>query len=197
MLTTNEIRKKFLDFFKSKDHTIVKSDSVVPKNDPTVLFTTAGMQQFKQQFLGHIDNYTKATTSQKCLRTDDLDEVGKTNFHHTFFEMLGNFSFGGLLQERSNQLAWEFLTKELEIPEEDLWVSVYKDDDEAEQIWFDDIKLSKDKLVRLGDHSNFWPADAKEKGPNGPCGPCSEIFYDYGANPDCESKKCDPKLRVR
>ncbi len=191
-MTTNEIRQKFLDFFASKGHAVVVSDSLVPKDDPTVLFTTAGMQQFKPQFLGHIDEYTRAATSQKCLRTDDLDEVGQTNFHHTFFEMLGNFSFGDYFKKEAIDWAWEFLTKELKIPAEKLWVSVYKEDDEAEAIWLNEIGISKEKLVKLGDHSNFWPADAKEKGPNGPCGPCSEIFYDYGENKDCSSNVCDP-----
>ena len=178
-MTVNEIRTKFIEFFKSKKHAHVKSDSVVPKDDPTVLFTTAGMQQFKRQFLGHIDDYTRATTSQKCIRTDDLDEVGETDFHHTFFEMLGNFSFGDYFKEVAIEWAWEFLTKELNIPEDRLWLSVYKDDAEAAEIWLKKIKLDSKKLFRLGDKSNFWPANAKENGPNGPCGPCSEIFYDY------------------
>jgi len=190
--TTNQIRKKFLDFFASKGHSVIESDSLVPKEDPTVLFTTAGMQQFKRQFLGHIDGYTKAATSQKCLRTDDLEEVGNTDFHHTFFEMLGNFSFGDYFKKDAIAWAWEFLTKELNIPVGQLWVSVYKDDKEAKEIWLNDIKIEVNKLVELGDHSNFWPADAKEKGPNGPCGPCSEIFYDYGENEQCINSNCNP-----
>jgi alanyl-tRNA synthetase len=192
MMTTNEIRKKFLDFFKSKRHTIVASDSLVPKDDPTVLFTTAGMQQFKPQFLGAIDGYTRATTCQKCLRTDDLDVVGKTDCHHTFFEMLGNFSFGDYFKKEAIEWAWEFFTEILKIPEEKLWVSVYQDDAEAEKIWLHDIKLPANRLVKLGDKSNFWPANARLNGPNGPCGPCSEIFYDYGFNPACKNKHCDP-----
>ncbi len=191
-LSSNEIRKKFLDFFASKGHTIVASDSVVPKDDPTVLFTTAGMQQFKRQFLGYVGDYTRAASSQKCLRTDDLDKVGKTDFHHTFFEMLGNFSFGDYFKKEAIAWAWEFLTKELKIPAGKLWVSVYTEDDEAEKIWLKDIKIDPKRIVRLGDKSNFWPAEAKEKGPNGPCGPCSEVFYDYGVNPKCTNKKCDP-----
>ena len=178
-MTTSDIRKKFLEFFKSKEHTIVTSDSLVPKNDPTVLFTTAGMQQFKRQFLGHIEGYTRAATSQKCMRTDDLDEVGKTNFHHTFFEMLGNFSFGDYFKKDAITWGWEFLTKELGIPEERLWVSINKDDTEAKNIWLKEIKIPENKLFELGDKSNFWPSNARENGPNGPCGPCSEIFYDY------------------
>ncbi len=192
-MKANEIREKFLDFFTGKAHTIVSSDSLVPKDDPTVLFTTAGMQQFKRQFLGQIDNYRRAATCQKCLRTDDLDQVGKTPFHHTFFEMLGNFSFGDYFKKEAIAWGWEFLTQVMQIPAEKLWVSVYKDDSEAEAIWLNDIKIPKNKLVKLGDKSNFWPSDAKEKGPNGPCGPCSEIFYDYGVNPNCPKKeKCDP-----
>ncbi|VAX34807.1 Alanyl-tRNA synthetase [hydrothermal vent metagenome] len=192
-MTTNEIRTKFLDFFSSKGHARVASDSLVPKEDPTVLFTTAGMQQFKRQFLGHIEGYTRATTSQKCLRTDDLDEVGKTDFHHTFFEMLGNFSFGDYFKKEAIGWAWEFLTKELKIPAEKLWVSVYKEDSEAKEIWLSNIKIASDRLVELGDKSNFWPANAREAGPNGPCGPCSEIFYDYGINENCTNTDCNPE----
>ena len=147
-----EIRKKFLDFFASKGHRIVASDSVVPKDDPTVLFTTAGMQQFKRQFLGYVGDYTRVASSQKCLRTDDLDKVGKTDFHHTFFEMLGNFSFGDYFKKDAICWAWEFLTKELKIPAEKLWVSVYMEDDEAAQIWLKDkdIKLDPKKTRPAG-----------------------------------------------
>lgn len=191
-MTTNEIRTRFLTFFNAKNHSVIESDSLVPKDDPTVLFTTAGMQQFKRQFLGYIDGYTRAATSQKCLRTDDLDKVGKTDFHHTFFEMLGNFSFGDYFKKEAIIWGWEFLTEELKIPKEKLWVSVYKDDTQAREIWIKEIKIDPKKVVALGDHSNFWPADAKENGPNGPCGPCSEIFFDYGVNPNCKSAVCDP-----
>ena len=192
-MTANEIRKKFLDFFKSKGHTIVDSDSLVPKDDPTVLFTTAGMQQFKRQFLGHIEGYTRAASSQKCLRTDDLEKVGKTPVHHTFFEMLGNFSFGDYFKKDAITWAWEFFTKVLGIPSEKLWVSVYHEDTEAYDVWLNDIHVPKDRILKLGDKDNFWPAEAKEKGPNGPCGPCSEIFFDFGVNPECPHKeKCDP-----
>jgi len=199
-MTANEIRKKFLDFFKSKGHTIVDSDSLVPKDDPTVLFTTAGMQQFKRQFLGHIEGYTRAASSQKCLRTDDLEKVGKTPVHHTFFEMLGNFSFGDYFKKEAITWAWEFFTKVLGIPAEKLWVSVYQEDDEAYDVWLKDIHIPKERIKRLGDKDNFWPAEAREKGPNGPCGPCSEIFFDFGVNPDCSKKNlpagqagnCDP-----
>ncbi len=192
-MTANEVRKKFLEFFAAKGHTIVASDSVVPKDDPTVLFTTAGMQQFKRQFLGHIEGYTRAASSQKCLRTDDLEKVGKTPVHHTFFEMLGNFSFGDYFKKEAIEWAWEFFTEVLKIPKDKLWVSVYKEDSEAENVWHKTIGLPKERILKLGDKDNFWPAEAKEKGPNGPCGPCSEIFYDFGVNPDCPKKdKCDP-----
>jgi len=192
-MTTDDIRSRFLSFFKSKGHTVVASDSLVPKDDPTVLFTTAGMQQFKPQFLGRDLTYTRAATCQKCLRTDDLDVVGKTDFHHTFFEMLGNFSFGDYFKKDAIAWGWEFLTKDLKLPKEKLWVSVYKDDQEAYGIWFNDIKVPAERIVKLGDKSNFWPSNARLNGPNGPCGPCSEIFYDYGVNPDCpKGKDCDP-----
>jgi alanyl-tRNA synthetase len=192
-MTTNEIRAKFLSFFKSKGSSIIASDSLVPKDDPTVLFTTAGMQQFKPQFLGHIDGFTRAATCQKCLRTDDLDVVGKTDFHHTFFEMLGNFSFGDYFKKDAIHWAWEFLTGELKLPKERLWVSVYHEDTEAYGIWANEIKVPADRIVKLGDKSNFWPSNARLNGPNGPCGPCSEIFYDYGLNPKCpKGKDCDP-----
>ena len=192
-MTTNEIRAKFLNFFKSKGHSVIASDSLVPKDDPTVLFTTAGMQQFKPQFLGRIDGFTKAATAQKCLRTDDLDVVGKTDFHHTFFEMLGNFSFGDYFKQDAIFWAWEFLTGDLKLPKERLWVSVYKDDAEAYAIWANEIKIPKDRIVKLGDKSNFWPSNARLNGPNGPCGPCSEIFFDYGVNINCpKGDNCDP-----
>ena len=192
-MTTNDIRSKFLSFFKSKNHTVVVSDSLVPKDDLTVLFTTAGMQQFKPQFMGLDLTYTKASTCQKCLRTDDLDVVGKTDFHHTFFEMLGNFSFGDYFKKEAVHWAWEFLTQEMKLPKDRLWVSVYKDDEEAYGIWLNDIKIPADRIVKLGDKSNFWPSNARLNGPNGPCGPCSEIFYDYGVNSNCPNGKgCDP-----
>ncbi|MFH0858426.1 MAG: alanine--tRNA ligase [Candidatus Omnitrophota bacterium] len=186
------LREKFLTFFKSKRNKIVESDSLVPKDDPTVLFTPAGMNQFKKQFLGHITDFTRAASSQRCLRTDDLDKVGKTDSHHTFFEMLGNFSFGDYFKEDAISWAWEFLTKELKIKEDDLWVSVYHDDDEAYKIWKDKVKVPEKKIVKLGDKENFWPAEAKQKGPNGPCGPCSEIFLDFGPDVGCRSADCSP-----
>lgn len=186
------LREKFLSFFKNKKHKIVESDSLVPKDDLTVLFTPAGMNQFKQQFLGHITDFTRAASSQRCLRTDDLDKVGKTTGHHTFFEMLGNFSFGDYFKEEAVYFAWEFLTKELRISENRLWVSVYKDDDEAYNAWKDKIKIPENRIVKLGDKENFWPSEAKEKGPNGPCGPCSEIFFDFGKDAGCGKDNCNP-----
>ncbi len=179
-LKTAEIRKKFLDFFAKRNHEIVKSDSLVPKGDPSLLFTGAGMNQFKEYFLGVKKDLKRATSSQKCLRTGDLDNVGKTPYHHSFFEMLGNFSFGDYFKEDAIKWAWEFLTDELKISSEKLRVSVHASDEEAYQIWRDKIKVKEDWIAKLGDASNFWPANAPKDGPNGPCGPCSEIFYDQG-----------------
>lgn len=192
-MTADILRQKFLDFFKAKKHKIVESDSLVPKDDPTVLFTPAGMNQFKKQFLGHLTGFSRAASSQRCLRTDDLDKVGKTTSHHTLFEMLGNFSFGDYFKQEAIAWAWEFLTKELKLREEKLWVSVYKDDDESYKIWKDEIRIPVNKIVKLGDKENFWPSEAKEKGPNGPCGPCSEIFYDQkDVVPGCGKPGCSP-----
>jgi len=191
-MTADVLREKFLDFFKARKHKIVESDSLVPKDDPTVLFTPAGMNQFKKEFMGFDSGFKRAATSQRCLRTDDLDKVGKTSAHHTFFEMLGNFSFGDYFKAEAIAWAWEFLTKELKIDQDKLWVSVYQDDDEAYNIWKDKIGIPEQKIVKLGDKDNFWPAEAKTKGPNGPCGPCSEIFYDFGPSVGCGEKVCDP-----
>jgi len=186
------LRKKFLEFFKSKKHRIIESDSLVPKDDPTVLFTPAGMNQFKKEFLGVIKDFTRAATAQRCLRTDDLDKVGKTCGHHTFFEMLGNFSFGDYFKKEAIQWAWEFLTEELKIKPDRLWISIYKDDSETQQIWKDLIKVPAAKIIKLGDKENFWPSEAKTKGPNGPCGPCSEIFFDQGKDIGCKRVDCAP-----
>ncbi|MBN1913306.1 MAG: alanine--tRNA ligase, partial [Candidatus Omnitrophica bacterium] len=186
------LREKFLFFFKSKKHKIIESDSLVPKDDPTVLFTPAGMSQFKKQFLGYLTGYSRAASSQRCLRTDDLNKVGKTAVHHTFFEMLGNFSFGDYFKEEAISWAWEFLTKELKINPQKLWVSVYKDDNEAFMVWKDTINVPAEKIIKLGDKDNFWPAEAKQNGPNGPCGPCSEIFFDLGQDTGCGKDSCGP-----
>jgi alanyl-tRNA synthetase len=186
------LREKFLVFFKSKKHRIIEADSLVPKDDPTVLFTPAGMNQFKKEFMGYNAGFTCAATCQRCLRTDDLEKVGKTPGHHTFFEMLGNFSFGDYFKEKAIAWAWEFLTDELKIPVEKLWVSVYEDDGEANKIWQEKIRVSQDKIIKLGDKENFWPSEAKAKGPNGPCGPCSEIFFDWGRDIGCGRDDCNP-----
>jgi alanyl-tRNA synthetase len=191
-MTSSDIRRKFLDFFKDKGHVEVPSDLLVPAGDPTVLFTGAGMNQFKEQFMGKNVTYTRAATCQKCLRTGDLDNVGRTPRHHTFFEMLGNFSFGDYFKREAIQWAWEFLTDVLNISRERLWVSVYRDDDEAYVIWKDHVGVDPKKIVKLGDHDNFWPADAPLNGPNGPCGPCSEIFYDRGPEYGCGNADCGP-----
>jgi alanyl-tRNA synthetase len=179
-MKTDEIREKYLAFFESKGCTRRPSDVLVPRWDPSVLFTPAGMNQFKDHFLGKCKlEFTKATTCQKCLRTGDIDNVGRTAFHHTFFEMLGNFSFGDYFKRDAIHWAWEFLTtkKWMGIPPERLTISVYLDDDEAYNIWHDEVKLPADRIQRMGEDDNFWPAGAPSKGPDGVCGPCSEIFY--------------------
>ena len=189
-MKTDDIRDKFLNFFASKGSRIVPSDSLVPHNDPTLLFTGAGMNQFKDQFMGLRIEYRRATTCQKCIRTGDIMNVGVTPSHHTFFEMLGNFSFGDYFKKEAIAWAWEFLTKEMGIPAERLQVSVHDSDDEAYGIWEKDVGLPPEKINRLDDHDNFWPADAPKLGPNGPCGPCSEIFYDRGADKGCGGPDC-------
>jgi len=183
-MTGNQIRAKFLDYFKSLQHTIKPSASLVPA-DPTVLFTIAGMVPFKPLFLGEIDPlpFTRAATSQRCLRTNDLESVGKTARHHTFFEMLGNFSFGDYFKEEAILWAWEFLTKELSLPKEKMWVSIYKDDDEAYEIWKKIVLEAK--IVKLGEEHNFW-----KMGETGPCGPCSEILFDQGEDVGCGKDSC-------
>lgn len=192
-MKTNEIRNKFLKFFEKKSHVIWPSDSLVPQNDPTLLFTGAGMNQFKDMFLGKGNlNFKKATTCQKCLRTGDIDNVGRTASHHTFFEMLGNFSFGDYFKKETIEWAWEFLVQELKIPEERLSVSVYKDDQESREIWEKHIGVPRAKIYRYGETDNFWPSNAPLAGPNGPCGPCSEIFFDQGVKVGCGRKECEP-----
>ncbi len=191
-MTADILREKFLSFFKARKHKVIDSDSLVPKDDPTVLFTPAGMNQFKKEFLGFDSGFKRAATAQRCLRTDDLEKVGKTSVHHTFFEMLGNFSFGDYFKKEAISWAWEFLTRDLKISPEDLWVSVYQDDEEAYDIWRDEVKIPVSKIIRLGDKDNFWPAEAKTKGPNGPCGPCSEIFFDFGKEVGCAKPDCSP-----
>ncbi len=191
-MKTDILRNKFLDFFKSKKHKIIESDSLLPADDPTVLFTPAGMNQFKKEFLGLGRPFKRAATSQRCLRTDDLDKVGKTPGHHTFFEMLGNFSFGDYFKEEAIAWAWEFLVQVLKMERKRIWISVYKDDDEAYDIWKSKINIPVNKIIKLGDKENFWPSEVKLKGPNGPCGPCSEIFFDLGPDAGCGRPDCNP-----
>ena len=183
-MKTSEIRQSFLDFFHSKNHKVISSSSLVPTNDETLLFTNAGMVQFKDVFLGtEKKNYQRATTSQRCIRAggkhNDLENVGYTLRHHTFFEMLGNFSFGDYFKEDAIKFAWEFLTEVLKLDKDKLWITVYKDDDEAEEIWKEIIGIDPKRIARLGDEDNFW-----SMGDTGPCGPCSEIFYDHGDHID-------------
>ena len=191
MITLDEIRERYLEFFKKRGHTAYPSDSLVPPNDPSLLFTGAGMNQFKDMFLGRGTlPFKRATTSQKCLRTGDLEAVGRTSRHHTFFEMLGNFSFGDYFKREAINWAWEFTTKEMGIAPERMTISVYKDDPEAYKIWHEEIGIPAARLKQLGEGDNFWPANAPSQGPNGPCGPCSELYYDYGPKYGCGSPDC-------
>ncbi len=192
-METNVIRRKFLSFFEKKGHSLFTSDSLVPEDDPTLLFTGAGMNQFKDMFLGKGTLGVKsATTCQKCIRTGDIQNVGKTPMHHTFFEMLGNFSFGDYFKLEAIEMAWEFMLNEMKLPEERLSVSIYLDDEESYGIWLKKIGVPEDKIYRFGEKENFWPANAPSGGPNGPCGPCSEIFYDRGEDVGCGRKECAP-----
>src|SRR6202142_3349035 len=180
-MTSSEIRASFLEFFRKNGHTVVPSSSLVPGNDPTLLFTNAGMVQFKDVFLGKdVREYSRAASSQRCGRAggkhNDLENVGYTARHHTFFEMLGNFSFGDYFKREAIHFAWNFITGALGIPKERLWVTVFTEDDEAERIWTQEIGIDPTRCTRLGEKSNFW-----SMGETGPCGPCTEIFYDHGA----------------
>ncbi len=180
MMTSSEIRASFLEFFRKNGHTVVASSSLVPGNDPTLLFTNAGMVQFKDVFLGKdTRSYSRAASAQRCVRAggkhNDLENVGYTARHHTFFEMLGNFSFGDYFKREAIHFAWNFVTGTLGIPKERLWTTVYKEDDEAARIWTEEIHIDPTRCTRMGESSNFW-----SMGETGPCGPCSEIFYDHG-----------------
>ncbi|MDX2416533.1 MAG: alanine--tRNA ligase [Xanthomonadales bacterium] len=180
MTSSAELRQAFLDYFKACDHEVVASASLVPADDPTLLFVNAGMVPFKEVFLGNEKHtYTRATSSQRCVRAggkhNDLENVGYTARHHTFFEMLGNFSFGDYFKREAISYAWDFLTGVLKLPPERLWVTVFDEDDEAADIWLNEIKIDPEKLSRIGARDNFW-----SMGDTGPCGPCSEIFYDHG-----------------
>jgi len=190
MTTSAALRHQFLQFFESKGHSVQPSSSLVPINDATLLFTNAGMVQFKDTFLGKEKrDYSRATTSQRCVRAggkhNDLENVGYTARHHTFFEMLGNFSFGDYFKKEAIQYAWEFLTETVGLPADKLWVTVYADDKDAENIWLNELKIDPSRFSRIGDKKggkqyesdNFW-----SMGDTGPCGPCSEIFYDHGAD---------------
>jgi alanyl-tRNA synthetase len=180
MMSSAEIRASFLEFFRKNGHSVVPSSSLVPGNDPTLLFTNAGMVQFKDVFLGKdVRDYTRAASAQRCVRAggkhNDLENVGYTARHHTFFEMLGNFSFGDYFKKEAIHFAWNFVTVTLGIPKERLWVSVYQEDDEAARIWIEEIGVDPTRCARMGEKSNFW-----SMGDTGPCGPCTEIFYDHG-----------------
>ena len=189
--TGDAIRESFIKFFESKGHTIVSSSALIPKDDPTLLFTNAGMVQFKNSFLG-LENrgYTRAVSCQKCARAggkhNDLENVGVTARHHTFFEMLGNFSFGDYFKEEAIAWAWEYLIDVAKLPKDKLWVTIYEDDNEAYDIWNKKMKVPQDRIVRMGEKSNFWMM-----GETGPCGPCSEIIYDQGEGVGCGRPECD------
>jgi len=189
--TGNEIRESFLKYFEGKGHTLVTSSSLIPKDDPTLLFTNAGMVQFKNSFLG-LENrgYTRAASCQKCARAggkhNDLENVGVTARHHTFFEMLGNFSFGDYFKEEAIAWAWEYLIDVAKLPKEKLWITIFQDDNEAFEIWNKKMKVPHDRIVRMGEKSNFWMM-----GETGPCGPCSEILYDQGKDTGCRRPQCD------
>uniref|UniRef100_A0A7V3ZZ75 Alanine--tRNA ligase n=1 Tax=candidate division WOR-3 bacterium TaxID=2052148 RepID=A0A7V3ZZ75_UNCW3 len=190
--SSNKVRETFLKYFRERDHVIVPSSSLLPKNDPTLLFTNAGMNQFKLFFLGVVKPpFTRAASCQKCLRAggkhNDLDNVGFTKRHHTFFEMLGNFSFNDYFKEDAIKFAWELLTEIYGLEKERLWVTVYKEDDEAYNIWKDIIGIQEERIVRLGEKDNFW-----EMGEQGPAGPCSEILYDLGV--DADPKQATPEM---
>jgi alanyl-tRNA synthetase len=189
-ITGNDLRSKFLAYFEEKGHKIVKSASLVPDDDPTLLFTNAGMVQFKRTLLGEDKRpYVRAASSQKCVRAggkhNDLENVGYTNRHHTFFEMLGNFSFGDYFKELAIELAWELMTHGYGLPADKLWVSVYEEDDEAHRLWATKTGITEDRIVRLGEKDNFW-----SMGDTGPCGPCSEILIDQGEGVGCGRPEC-------
>lgn len=186
-LNLNKIRSAYLDFFKNKGHLVLKSYSLIPENDDSLLLINAGMAPLKDYFTGTKKMAkNRATSSQKCIRTADIDRVGKTHRHGTFFEMLGNFSFGDYFKKEAISWAWEFLTEKMELEKEKLWVSIYEEDDEAHDIWKNDIKIPEDRIIRLGKEDNFWELEV------GPCGPCSEIYYDRGEKYGCGMEDCKP-----
>ena len=180
MTGVNEIRSAFLDYFKTNGHEVVESGPLVPRNDPTLMFANAGMNQFKNVFTGlEKRDYSRAVTAQKCVRAggkhNDLDNVGYTARHHTFFEMLGNFSFGDYFKDQAIELAWNLVNKEFGLPKDKLLVTVFAEDDQAFDLWKKIAGLSEDRIIRIATSDNFW-----SMGDTGPCGPCSEIFYDHG-----------------
>ena len=188
----NEIREKFLGFFEARGHARVRSSSLIPAGDATLLFTNAGMNQFKDVFLGReTRDYRRAASAQKCLRVsgkhNDFDQVGRTARHHTFFEMLGNFSFGDYFKDEAIALSWELVSREYQLPKERLHVTVFREDDEAAALWKDIAKLPSDRIRRMDEKDNFWAM-----GETGPCGPCSEIYYDQGPEVGCGSASCAP-----
>jgi len=192
-----EIRRTFLQYFADRGHTIVPSSSLVPHGDPTLLFTNAGMVQFKDVFLGlEKRDYVRATTAQKCMRVsgkhNDLEEVGPSPRHHTFFELLGNFSFGDYFKREAIGYAWEFLTGVMGIPRERLWATIYQEDDEAARLWQEVVGLPPERIVRMGKKDNFWMM-----GDVGPCGPCSEILYDRGEAHCTWTPGLQPSPRLR
>ena len=179
-MKTKQIRKTYFDYFITKDHELVDSGSLVPQNDPSLLFTNAGMVPFKDVLLGVEKRpYIRAVSSQRCLRVggkhNDLENVGYTARHHTFFEMLGNFSFGDYFKREAIEFAWDLLINKYSLPADNLWITVFKDDDESEAIWKEEIGIPADRISRLEEEENFWTM-----GDTGPCGPCSEIYYDHG-----------------
>ena len=182
-MKTDEIRSSFLRFFEKRGHRVVASDSLIPHNDPTLLFTGAGMNQFKEQFLGMKSaDFSRAATCQKCLRTGDISNVGVTRWHMTFFEMLGNFSFGDYFKEESCQWAWQFMLEDMGQDSERLHITIYENDDETFDIWHRKVGVPESRIWRFGEEENFWPESAPSKGPNGPCGPCTEILIDTGVS---------------
>ncbi|MFW6278238.1 MAG: alanine--tRNA ligase-related protein, partial [Halorhodospira sp.] len=199
--TSAQLRAAFLAFFRERGHEVVPSSPLVPANDPTLLFTNAGMVPFKEVFLGREQRgYSRAASSQRCVRAggkhNDLENVGYTARHHTFFEMLGNFSFGDYFKRDAIRYAWTFLTEVIGLPSESLWVTVYEEDDEAAQIWLEEIGIDPARFRRIGAHDNFW-----SMGDTGPCGPCSEIFYDHGPEvaggpPGSEDEEGDRYIEV-
>ena len=188
-MKTQEIRDAFRDYFVKQGHEAWASDSLVPKNDPTLLFSSAGMVQFKPYFRGEMgDRLKRATTCQKCFRTSDIENVGYTFRHHTFFEMLGNFAFGDYFKQEAIRFAWEFSVDVMKIPKERIWASIYEKDEESAGIWLKESDISADRIVRMGEEDNFWPHSSIL----GPAGPCSELYYDLGEEYGTGKKNATP-----